>query len=437
MMGEIVAHSLHGKGTIRASRHKGLEVLVAFEDGLSRWVRSDELQSELSTDSASPFRAASEDLSEGQFKARRMVEAFRLGIVPHDCVEEFTFGRAEELRRIRGWLNDTSEPTFLVIGEYGSGKTHMLRFAYEHAMRAGFAAAYVSMDPDESPFFKPKRVYARLIQGLRYHDHKTGLVGGFREFLKSCLRTQVFDQHPYFTHLREGLHDEALWDWISGREVAIRPWSSSTGRVNRRVPGLYDYASSANIYCYLLSSLGWAAREVMGLKGLVLLFDEAEAIDRYFYKYQPKQGRNFLSALIRTAGDDKSLLQHPSSSDLEYCRIGSSAVIPFLYRAPCSLKLIFSLTHGYTVARLPELATPPGIELESLPDAVLGAAFDELTAVYRSAYPEIQGGRLTFDRIMSRITYHSGRTRRFVKATVEALDLLRLNVSESIDEVLK
>jgi len=436
MLGKIVAHTVYGSGRLCSSRHKGLEFLVAFEDGLSRWVRSDELDREAHTDIVNPFGAPFEELSEGQFRARRMVEAFRLGIVPHDCVEDFTFGRAEELGRIRGWLNDTGQSTFLVEGQYGSGKTHMLRFAYAHAVRSGFAAAYVSMDPDESPFFKPKRVYARLMHGLRYQDQKTGLVGGFREFLEGCFRTQVFDQHPYFGNLKDRLRDEDLWNWISGREVAIRPWSSSTSRVNRRVPSLYDYASSANIYSYLLSSLGWAAREVMGLKGLVLLFDEAEAIDRYFYTYQPQKGRNFLSALIRTARDDESLLQHPSFSGLDYCKIGPSEGVPFLYRTPSTLKLIFSFTPGYTVARLPELATPPGIEMESLSDDVLGEAFEELAAVYRSAYPETQAG-LTFDLIMSRMTYNSGRTRRFVKATVEAMDLLRANGNLGIDEVLQ
>ena len=36
-------HSKYGQGVVKNSRHKGFELQVTFEDGLIRWVRSDEL----------------------------------------------------------------------------------------------------------------------------------------------------------------------------------------------------------------------------------------------------------------------------------------------------------------------------------------------------------------------------------------------------------
>ena len=436
MVGKVVTHYSYGTGTVRAARHKGLELFIDFDDGLSRWVRSDEMEiGDVARDGTRAPQPV-EHLPDEQFKARRMVEAFRLGIVPHDCVEEFTFGRAEELKRLRDWFSDTDESTLLVIGEYGSGKTHLLRFVYEQALSSGYACAFAIMDPDQAPFFKPKRVYASLMRSLRYYDNEQQHIAGFRELVERCLTHPEFDQHPYWGQLKDRLEDDFLWNWISGREISTRPWNPVTGRVFKKLPGLYDYGTAANIYCQLLSSLGWGARSIAGLKGLVLFFDEAEAIDRYFYAYQPQQGRNFLSALIRTASDEKVLLNHPGSSSLRYCRVGSGSLLPFLYKVPSSLRLVFSFTPGYTLARLPELASPTGIELESLSDAALVEALAELLRTYQRSYGQ-DAPELRLDQILPAISPQDGRTRRFIKASVEAFDLLRIHGELSMDEVMQ
>ncbi|MFC1834264.1 BREX system ATP-binding domain-containing protein [Thermodesulfobacteriota bacterium] len=436
MVGKIVTHDSYGTGTVRASRHKGLELFIDFEDGLSRWVRCDEMQvGDVARDRTRVPQPA-EHLPEDQFKARRMVEAFRLGIVPQDCVEEFTFGRTEELKRIRDWFSDSDESTLLVIGEYGSGKTHLLRFAYEEALRSGYACAFAIMDPDQAPFFKPKRVYASLMQSLRYYDNEQQHIGGFRELVERCLKHPEFGQHAYWGQIKDRCPDDFLWNWISGREIATRPWNPVTGSVFKKLPGLYDYGTAANIYCNLLSSLGWGARNIAGSKGLLLFFDEAEAIDRYFYAYQPQQGRNFLSALIRTAGDEKVLLNHPRSSSLQYCRVGSGSPLPFLHKVPSSLRLVFSFTPGYTLARLPELASPQGIELDSLSDAALGEALAELMGTYQRAYAQ-DASELRLDQILPAISLQDGRTRQFIKTSVEAFDLLRIHYDMGMDEVLQ
>lgn len=436
MVGKVVTHDLYGTGTVRSSRHKGLELFIGFEDGLSRWVRSDEIEMGFMIPSSLGDPQSAGRLPQEQFKARRMVEAFRLGIVPHDCVEEFTFGRAEELKRITDWLNDSDESTLLVIGEYGSGKTHLLRFVYEEALRSGYACAFTTMDPDQAPFFKPKRVYASLMQSLRYYDKEQHHIGGFRALVQRCLTHSEFGQHAYWGQLKDRRPDDFLWNWISGREIATRPWNPVTGRVFKRLPGLYDYGTAANIYCNLLSSLGWGARNIAGSKGLVLFFDEAEAIDRYFYAYQPQQGRNFLSALIRTASDEKVLLNHPRSSSLQYCKVGAGSPLPFLHKTPSSLRLVFSFTPGYTLARLPELASPPGIELDSLSDTALGKALAELMATYQRAYGQ-DASEMRLDQILPAISLQDGRTRQFIKTSVEVLDLLRMHYDMGMDEVLR
>ena len=35
------------------------------------------------------------------------------------------------------------------------------------------------------------------------------------------------------------------------------------------------------IYIVILSGIGWAAKNILGLKGFLILFDEAENVDSY------------------------------------------------------------------------------------------------------------------------------------------------------------
>jgi hypothetical protein len=361
-----------------------------------------------------------------------MIEAFRCGIVPHDCVQDFTFGRDHEIQQLMEWLRDPDKSTLLLVGEYGTGKTHLLDYTYWYALHENFAAARVEMDPNEAPFHKPKRVYARLIQTFRFRSKTDGQFKGFRDFLKETLASGAFKDHEYFRHLIGRTSEENLWDWIEAREAGGKPpdYSQLPSPDYSQLPSMYDFSTAANIYCYLLSALGWAARKILGLSGLLLIFDEAEALDISYY-YQLEKGRNFLRALIRTAKDDAQLLEPPyrSNTGLGYCgRRGQ--YIPFLYRQPSGLKLLFA----FAQARFE--IDGARIDLQPLSDAALKEVFKHICLLYNSAYEFLEED-LTIDRIFKRVTAQGGRTRLFVKGAVEALDLARLNHGQPLDEVLQ
>ena len=257
---------------------------------------------------------------------------------------------------------------------------------------------------------------------------------GFRSFLKEALSMGAFGDHLYFKHLRE-YGDEKVWDWIEGRESIIRPWRSDDW-LYPSLPGLYDYSTAANIYCYLLSGLGWAAKEILEFNGLLLVFDEAETVDMNVYSYQFERSKNFLKSLIRTANGDRKLLKPPYETGLDYCRVGERT--PFLYKIPTGLKLLFAFTsvdrnYDYVwdgiyrrVPKSEEIDIAPKISLESLTKSALKEVFEHICLLYDSAYDFLEDD-LTIDEIFQRVTLESGRTRSFVKGAVEALDLARLN----------
>ncbi len=422
-----VVHTRYGRGIVLQRRHKGFELLVDF-DGVRRWVRIDELQK---ANLLSPIPRFSPPFEPDEhFRSRRMIEAFRLGIVPYDCVEDFTFGREQEVKRIAQWLSSQSEQsgTMLVVGEYGSGKTHLLHYALGRALQAGFAVSWVEMDPNEVPFHKPKRVFRQLIQNMRYPLGGRSL-GNFRDFLKRALSLGALKDHEYFRRIMGHESDETLWEWIEARESSIRPWSDWT---YKSLPGLYDYSTAANIYCYLLSALAWAAKEVMGLRGLLLVFDEAETVEINYYSYQGKQSRNFLQALIRAANNDPALLKEPWSSGLDYCGVGVGAYIPFLYKQNSGLKLLFAFTsldwnyYYWGSPYIPEIEDMPKIELKPLSEKALKQVFEHICLLYDSAYDYLEED-VTIDAIFSKLN-QSIQTRLFVKGAVELLDIARLGV---------
>ena len=61
--------------------------------------------------------------------------------------------------------------------------------------------------------------------------------------------------------------------------------------------------------------------------------------------------------------------------------------------------------------------------------------FEHICLLYDSAYDFLEED-LTIDAVFRRVTTQSGRTRLFVKGSVEALDLIRLSHGKALDEVL-
>ena len=514
MLERFVHHERYGQGLVKRTRNKGFQLQIKFDTSFTRWVRLDELaetevnnsvdlpeldsvdlpELERDDDSSRPLlnqnptvvlddKPKIETIRElDRFKSRRMIEAFRLGIVPYDCVQDFIYGRSGEMAYFTDWLENPNSNSLMVVGEYGTGKTHLLHYAYGRAIQEGFAVALVEMDANESPFHRPKQVYSRLVRSLQFHHTEVGQPQtlGFRDFIQEALARGAFDDHTYFKCLIDRRLDETLWEWIEARDVSLRPpnlyqktkintnWRDFNaaernlrrmGEVLREVerlvdgsgsrlpgsylklPGLYPYYKAANIYCYLLSALGWAAKELFGLKGLLLIFDEAETVDTYDNLYQADKSQNFLKALIRTASSDDLLRHPPKETGLDYCRVGIASSIPFLYKQPSGLKLFFAMTpihprrSGILSDVSSELENSSRIELEPLMEDAQKDLFQHIHRLYKCAYHDFKEDLRpdTIEAIFRRITGQSGLTRLFVKGTVEAFDLIRTGQMHGIE----
>jgi hypothetical protein len=61
-------------------------------------------------------------------------------------VRHFTVGRKMEVAQLQAFLQESSACSVLLQANYGSGKTHLLRFLRECALEAGYVVSAVTLD---------------------------------------------------------------------------------------------------------------------------------------------------------------------------------------------------------------------------------------------------------------------------------------------------
>jgi hypothetical protein len=378
---------------------------------------------------------------EGSFElahAALTLEAMRLGVVPSAEVATYTVGRDAELAMVDGDLRETLETggtVRAILGDYGTGKTHLLELIRSRALAAGFLVAEATLDPVETPPSHPKRVYRSLVRSLAYPDqlhHDLGLrpllekgcrseAAAERFRLQRAGRAEIRNQldegaHLYLTPAlrylkaaqagggrqgrrarRRGADDdptvtaelavELLLDWIEGHptisnQVIDVVLARTLGRQDK-VYSLLDFRPWARIYAYLLNGIARLARCV-GYGGLVVLLDEAE-----FYALLSSENRDFARTLFKALafaavggtangqGDDAGSLSLPFEvEDLSGGGYGVQQRLPTVYDAEAGLYVVFAMTPN-----------PDG--LDALTAAVPQERCVELTPLRREQYIEL------------------------------------------------
>jgi hypothetical protein len=430
---KVVSHPVFGEGEVIDSRWQGTELLVKFQTGLRLWLPKSRVRFLVEVDESLLDSAVAGVRGVDRVSACRMIEAFRLGIVPHQDVELFTFGRDEELQLVDRALQGLEQgrgDALMLEGEYGTGKTHLLELVHHRALKAGMVTALVQFDPVEVSPHRPKRVYRELVRSIRLLYE--GRECGFRELLWMATRLDLSD-HVFFGPLLRKLRrldagareNEVFWQWVeaeSTKEYATEMRSPYRVRGAQGIPALYDYSTAADFYCNIISAISYISRQ-LGFKGLVLLLDEAETVTRLWDIVYLSKSINFMEGLVRVALNDPQLR---SISD----RLIHNQVrpVPYIYQQP-ALLLIFATTpcpgeYGYL--RLCN-SVRQRIELRPLPDQALANAFATMVRVYERAYPGFKLEVAEQKRLLTLAVKRSGTgVRTFIKFCVEALDIARL-----------
>jgi hypothetical protein len=369
-----------------------------------------------------------------QISSKRLLEAFRLGIVPHQDIEYFTFGRGFELSEIEGGLKRLRQgkgDVFLVEGGYGSGKTHLLEYVHHLSLRYGFVTTYCELSIQEAPLYRPKRVYRELVYNLRYI--KENAEYRYRDLLRTAAHLNVKD-HCFLTPVLgylTGLHEddsknEVFWQWIEGestKEYAIDRRSPFRVRGGQKIPALYDYSTAADYYSYILSGLSFVAHE-SGLGGLVIILDEVETITHIWEYLQYSRGLNFLEGLIQSALGNEELMR--LETRMMHNRVRPT---PYTYRHPYLLLILASTPiHGLRGFEGVRDLISKRIILRKFSKPELELIYNNLYDVYTCAYPNFALMLSQKENIFNAAVKRSyNELREFIKFSVEAFDWFRFS----------
>lgn len=255
-------------------------------------------------------------------QAQRVIESLRKGIPPDGFVRHFTVGRASEIMRLTERLDTATPGALLIKANYGSGKTHLLRFIRESALEKGFAVSSVTLDSKGAVRFnRMDHIFGAICRNIEIPGMpgQKG-IGAFFNFVVEQLKRAKYAQSTTFWWK---LTNNWRWDFSAALDspamfVAVRAWITGESSVQNLVedwllnPWVYRsqrrllyrelvgslwrffrdlrpewFFHSAEVFCFHTRSYAqsWSAlRDLQrllcesGLKGLVILFDEFEDV---------------------------------------------------------------------------------------------------------------------------------------------------------------
>ena len=333
MIGTPVEHPQYGPGQVVAVYKRGSEWLVRFESGL-RFRRPRQEFTGEHADAAPivPARAdqvnlpqistpqVSRPMLEGQFGARSLIEALRLGIAPAQQAQALTIGLEKERASLVAGLESAQQghgAVRAVVGDYGQGKSHIVELTAQAALERNFLVAGSSLDLLELPPHRGFDIYASLAQNLRYPDNdKWGDERGLGPLLERATERQLaeplaaaaaLEVDPLQLTVRAlattaSSRQRRAWERFltEGRRTkAMNPALKQLLPKGQRFPSVYKVGHNARQLAYLLSGVSVLAR-FAGYSGLAVLIDEAESYSLLKPYQRPKAGQ-FFSAVIYAA----------------------------------------------------------------------------------------------------------------------------------------
>lgn len=162
--------------------------------------------------------------------AQRVVEALRKGIPPDGFVRRFTVGRTHEIEQLRQRLESANPGALLLKANYGSGKTHLLRFVREDALEREFAVSMISVDAKSAARFnRMDQIMGAICRGLEM-PNAPGQRGvrGFLDHISRCIHDETGD-----TVFWRELSSQGKWDYSESLDskalyLAVRAWHTGT-----------------------------------------------------------------------------------------------------------------------------------------------------------------------------------------------------------------
>jgi hypothetical protein len=242
--------------------------------------------------------------------ARQIVEVLgSSGTPPNRGVQHFNVGNQSLLDALdeyylSSYLQDGGATYKMVIGDYGSGKSHFLYCLRDLAWQRGFAVVKVDLSPVETPYNDQRLVYSAVARNIIWHEEDEMITDerGLIPFLEGTLQRIVGEGisletagHPNYRGLVDTLEAtpidspayksavlgyfealirnqderlESLSRWLVGS-----PTTPDDTKILREI-GVTGKITRPNAF-RMLRSLAQVVR-ALSYSGLILLFDEVD-----------------------------------------------------------------------------------------------------------------------------------------------------------------
>jgi hypothetical protein len=364
-----------------------------------------------------PASSGSAAVTCDRFDVRQTLEAMRMGVVPSRHVADYTVGRDTEIEDLERLLR--SRRGFRAIwGDYGAGKTHLLDLTESLAREQGFATSRIVIDPFELPPTHPRGIYRAIVQGLRLPAQRSvppglpgpqvamggGLLGGIDELASMLCESeqhrlptgsaysQFLSPYLHVLHAQDADAIAKLQDYVAGDDVE-RPEIERALRRTRwqyHVPlVLSDFRTYGRLYMLLLGTIA-AWLEDAGYRGLVLLLDEVEHIDRMDraqLHFAVEVLKHFAAIALPS---DRLAFDPDDPADLYRGGHEAHRRLPLRFRHEQPLSIVCALTPLPEVDRLYRLDVADheaSLFLRRLTARDRQSLIERVEALYRIAYP--------------------------------------------------
>ena len=394
----------------------------------------------------------------GNSENKKIVEAFRLGIVPGFAVQDITVGREKEIKEVEKWLAKDSE-SLMIIGQYGQGKSHIIRYIREKALEQGYLVGYCDIGA-EANMHKPRSVFNTLMKSLefRYKDgkknndissflksyavfaSKKGIGENISKFLWPGIDNLTMNLRLGYTiNELDGKYLEGFADYLCGDEDIGNPYRFKKSAI-------VDYQTAASIICNILSSIGNMAASMNdsknNFKGLILIFDEGETIDSPANVSRERDsGINFIKGLVEVSNNNEDLLSENHDeqnwdnkytgelTNLMYS--GMHQDVRFSDQKENHLKCLFAFVQGESeVISTLEKYGVGKIVLNEFDSDEQSKLIYKIIEIYEKAYEyEVKDieklKNILFRKLDNKNNINNRNTRSIIKITVEAVELIK------------
>jgi hypothetical protein len=242
--------------------------------------------------------------------ARQIIETLgSYGTPPPKGVQYFNIGNLSLLDALdeyylSSYLQDGGATYKMVVGDYGSGKSHFLYCLRDRAWSRGFAVAKVDLSPVETPYNDQRLVYAAVARNLIWHeaDEEISDETGLTRFLEGSLLRIVGEplsletlNHPNYVGLVDTL-EAANIDSLAYKQAVLSYCDALIREQDERIEALTRWLMGANTTpddTRILRDAGVTGKitrpnafrmlrslvetiRALSYSGLILLFDEVD-----------------------------------------------------------------------------------------------------------------------------------------------------------------